>query len=96
MQPTQNCIGPSIRIGREILGLPYAGFFNQVLHVRCHISGVRYHISGVRYHMSPVTCHISQTPKSTARDSPPTKSPTMHSRMVRVGANSVKPPPKKK
>ena len=26
MQPVQNCIGPTIRIGREILCLPYAGF----------------------------------------------------------------------
>ena len=26
-QPLQNCIGPTIRIGREILCLPYAGFF---------------------------------------------------------------------
>ena len=27
MQPLGNCIGPTIRIGREILFLPYAGFF---------------------------------------------------------------------
>ena len=27
MQPLENCIGPTIRIGREILCLPYAGFF---------------------------------------------------------------------
>ena len=27
VQPLQNCIGPTIRIGREILCLPYAGFF---------------------------------------------------------------------
>ena len=27
MQPLQNCIGPTIRIGQEILCLPYAGFF---------------------------------------------------------------------
>ena len=27
MQPLQNCIGPTIRIGLEILCLPYAGFF---------------------------------------------------------------------
>ena len=26
MQPLPNCIGPTIRIGREILCLPYAGF----------------------------------------------------------------------
>ena len=26
MQPLQNCIGPTIRISREILCLPYAGF----------------------------------------------------------------------
>ena len=26
MQPFQNCIGPTIRIGREILCLLYAGF----------------------------------------------------------------------
>ena len=27
MQPLQNYIGPAIRIGSEILCLPYAGFF---------------------------------------------------------------------
>ena len=27
MQPLQNCIGPTIRLGREILCLPFAGFF---------------------------------------------------------------------
>ena len=27
MKPLQNCNGPTIRIGREILCLPYAGFF---------------------------------------------------------------------
>ena len=27
VQPLQNCIGPNIRIGREILCLPYAGFY---------------------------------------------------------------------
>ena len=26
MQPLRNCNGPTIRIGREILCLPYAGF----------------------------------------------------------------------
>ena len=30
MQPLQNCIGPTIRIGREILCLPYAGFFKTI------------------------------------------------------------------
>ena len=30
MQPLQNCIGPTIRIGREIFCLPYAGFFTAV------------------------------------------------------------------
>ena len=30
MQPLQNCIGPIIRIGREILRLPYAGFFEDI------------------------------------------------------------------
>ena len=28
MQPLQNCIGPTIRIGREILCLPYAAFLH--------------------------------------------------------------------
>ena len=32
MRPLQNCIGPTIRIGREILCLPYAGFFSNVLY----------------------------------------------------------------
>ena len=27
MQPLQNCIGPTIRIGQEILCLPYVRFF---------------------------------------------------------------------
>ena len=27
MQPLQNCIGPTIRIGQKILCLPYAGFY---------------------------------------------------------------------
>ena len=31
MQPLQNCIGPTIRIGREIQCLPYAGFLTQGL-----------------------------------------------------------------
>ena len=30
MQPLQNCIGPTIRIGQEILCLPYAGFLDKV------------------------------------------------------------------
>ena len=33
MQPLQNCIGPTIRIGREIRCLPYAGFLNFILFV---------------------------------------------------------------
>ena len=31
MQPLQNCIGHNIRIGREILCLPYAGFFRALM-----------------------------------------------------------------
>ena len=31
MQPLQNCIGPTIRIGREILCLPYAGFKKKII-----------------------------------------------------------------
>ena len=30
MQPLQNCIGPTIRIGREIRCLPYAGFLTEL------------------------------------------------------------------
>ena len=30
MQPLKNCIGPTIRIGREIRCLPHAGFFVRV------------------------------------------------------------------
>ena len=33
-QPLQNCIGPTIRIGREILCLPYAGFLTYFLKLR--------------------------------------------------------------
>ena len=29
-QPFQNCIGPTIRIGRDILCLPYAGIFKKI------------------------------------------------------------------
>ena len=29
MQPLQNCIGPTICIGREIICLPYAGFLKR-------------------------------------------------------------------
>ena len=29
MQPLENCIGPTIRMGREILCLPYAGFLTK-------------------------------------------------------------------
>ena len=37
MQPLQNCIGPTIRIGREILSLPYAGFLSEKkLESYCH------------------------------------------------------------
>ena len=30
MQPLQNCIGPKVRISREILFLPYAGFSSSI------------------------------------------------------------------
>ena len=30
MQPLKNCIGPTTRIGREILCLPYAGCFSEL------------------------------------------------------------------
>ena len=33
MQPLQNCIGPTICIGQDILCLPYAGFFVVVVSV---------------------------------------------------------------
>ena len=32
MQPVKNCIGPTIRIGQEILCIPYAGFFWYTVH----------------------------------------------------------------
>ena len=35
MQPLQNCIGPTIHIGREILCLPYAGFFMYTVATDC-------------------------------------------------------------
>ena len=31
MQPLRNCNGPTIRIGREILCLPYAGFLGSLI-----------------------------------------------------------------
>ena len=34
-QPLQNCKGPTIRIGREILCLPYAGFLKLVHFQHC-------------------------------------------------------------
>ena len=36
MQPLENCIGPTIRIGREILCLPYAGFFFETSKIKNH------------------------------------------------------------
>ena len=37
MQPLQHCIGPTIRIGREILCLQYAGFFlSMILNTDIH------------------------------------------------------------
>ena len=55
MQPLKNCIGPTIRIGREILCLPYAGFFK----IYCKISGKygksRWSIEFTKYaHLHPV------------------------------------------
>ena len=38
MQPLQNCIGPTILIGREILCLPYAGFFNPIIEIKAYHS----------------------------------------------------------
>ena len=35
-RPTRPCIGPTIRIGREILCLPYAGFFLVILNLEGH------------------------------------------------------------
>ena len=36
MQPLKNCIGPTIHIDREILCLPYAGFFEKNDFVQFH------------------------------------------------------------
>ena len=37
MQPLQNCIDPTIRIGREILCLPYAGFLMYKMNFYCDL-----------------------------------------------------------
>ena len=45
MQPLQNCIGPTIRIGRESWCLPYAGFLARglVLSFLCVQNNIKYH-----------------------------------------------------
>ena len=37
MQPLQNCIGPTIRIGWEILCLPYGEFFLKGLDINAFV-----------------------------------------------------------
>ena len=37
MQPLKNCIGPTIRIGREILCLPYEGVFSKSIMEKLHL-----------------------------------------------------------
>ena len=55
MLPLQNCIGPTIRIGREILCLPYAGFFDIISPCRNNLSwkltlNQQAYASGVKFH----------------------------------------------
>ena len=44
MQPLQNCIGPTVRICRQILCLPYAGYFSlsTSLHIKTQDSSFKY------------------------------------------------------
>ena len=37
MQPLQNCISSTIRISRDILCLPYAGFLCQLMYVKKNV-----------------------------------------------------------
>ena len=37
MQPLKNFIGPTIRIGQEILCLPYAGFLYDSFNIAKHV-----------------------------------------------------------
>ena len=39
LQLLKNCIGPTIRIGRESWCLPYAGFFHTIIGFDTHIRG---------------------------------------------------------
>ena len=45
MQPLQNCIGPTIHIGREIRCLPYAGFLFFFINQYFHIPAYPQHLS---------------------------------------------------
>ena len=52
--PLQNCIGPTIRIGREILCLPYAGFFvstaqNLHFNLDCNLQGLLGGVSHLQF-----------------------------------------------
>ena len=59
MQPLQNCIGPAIRIGREILCLPYAGFFRIKFKWQSY---VHYHLQGL-LSLSKNTAQTHDPPK---------------------------------
>ena len=51
MQPLENCIGPTIRNGREILCLPYAGFLKYgwyYMHISRYLVSTIYGIFGIR------------------------------------------------
>ena len=52
MQPLQNCIGPTIRIGREIRCLPYAGFFSSsFLSLFCYMNFNFLNLDNVMFHL---------------------------------------------
>ena len=57
MQPLQNCIGPTIRSGREILCLPYAGFLRQDFSMVPPKWGMRFCVvppkSDIWFHVDP-------------------------------------------
>ena len=70
MQPLENCIGPTVRIGQKILCLPYAGFFNAEATIWCpyiarphNINYLLNHKSIFMYFIHSFSCY----PKSTSK-----------------------------
>ena len=64
-------------------------FFENMLCVMCHMSGVRCQVSHFLFHVSRGTCHMSLSPTATATDPSAANSYTIHSRMVCKDPNLI-------